>query len=403
VPPGEPPGAPRLLRKLGGRLSALAGSTYLGRCLAWNQPTNRDFSRMPQRPIAASPQASPLPAAATARDLFGLQVAARRGEPRVALGQLLGDTGTTALVVLHDGKIVWEHYPNRGSRARPNRCFSVTKSMASALVGIAIAEGAITSADVPIAQWLPGLRDARVGALTIAHLLEMRSGIRFSEGRLPWHDAPKTYYATDLRRRLLECRLDATPGEFFHYNDWHPLLLTLVLERATGMSVSAYLESRLWHPLGCEYPASMMVDRARSDGVEHLESGLTARAVDLAKFGQLYLQHGRWGDRSLVPAAWAEASTSPARGRADAEWFRYYRGKPWGRVFASGQVFYGRMWWGVRIDEHRHDHFAMGVLGQHVYISPDTGTVIVRMSDRFPPGMWWPPVFRQVAEAVAAC
>jgi hypothetical protein len=60
------------------------------------------------------------------------------------------------------------------------------------------------------------------------------------------------------------------------------------------------------------------------------------------------------------------------------------------------------MWWGVRIDERRHDYFAMGVLGQHVYVSPDTQTVIVRLSDRFPPGTWWLPVFRRIAEAVSA-
>jgi len=145
-----------------------------------------------------------------------------------------------------------------------------------------------------------------------------------------------------------------------------------------------------------------MVDRDDRAGVEHLESGLTARALDLAKFGLLYLQRGSWKGRQIVPASWVDATTSPAGARTDAAWFQYYRGKPWGRFLASGNVYYKRMWWGVKLDDDHHDYFAMGVLGQHVYVSPDTQTVIVRLSDRFPPGMWWPPLFRQIAQAVAA-
>jgi CubicO group peptidase (beta-lactamase class C family) len=103
----------------------------------------------------------------------------------MALPKLLADTGTLALVVLRDGRLAWEHYPNGGSRSRLNRCFSVTKSFASALVGAAIREGAIRSVDQPIGRWMPELRDPRLRQLTIAHLLEMRSGIRFVEGIFP--------------------------------------------------------------------------------------------------------------------------------------------------------------------------------------------------------------------------
>lgn len=380
----------------------LNASTYLARYLAWNRPTNRDFLRMPQRALSASVAPEALPAASPTLDFPNLPVSAKRGEPVIALAPLLHSTGTTAFVVLDAGRVAWEHYANEGSRERPNRCFSVTKSIASALIGIAIAEGAIESIDQPIGRWLPELRDPRVRELTFAHLLEMRSGIGFTEGLWPWRDEPQTYYANDLRRRLVDCRVSDPVSAFFHYNDWHPLLIALLLERATEQPVTHWLQTRLWDPLGCEYPATMMVDRDDPAGVEHLESGLTARAVDLAKFGQLCLQGGMWKGRQIVPASWIDATTSPDGARTDAQWFSYYRDKPWGRFLAGGNVYYGRMWWGVKIDDHRHDYFAMGVLGQHVYVSPDTQTVIVRLSDRFPPGMWWPPVFRRIAEAVAA-
>jgi CubicO group peptidase (beta-lactamase class C family) len=342
-----------------------------------------------------------MPQAEPPADLANMEISVRADVPPRQLHRLLADTGTTALVIVHRGRIVWQSYPNAGSPERPNRCFSVTKSVASALVGLAVADGAIDSLEAPIGRWIPEIEDRRARDLSISHLLEMRSGIRFTEGPLPWRDEPRTYYATDLRKRLSLCRVTDPVGANFHYNDWHPLLLALLLERAMKMPVTTLLQTRLWNPLGCEMGGSMMVDRSDAAGLEHLESGLTARAVDLAKFGQLYLQDGVCNGFRLLPSDWVEATTSPIGARSDAEWFALYRGRPWGRFLSGGRVYYKSMWWGSLIDERRHDYFAMGVLGQHVYISPDCEVVIVRLSDRFPPGMWWPPVFRQLAEHVS--
>jgi CubicO group peptidase (beta-lactamase class C family) len=375
-------------------------STYLGRYLTWRRPTNYDHLRMPQRVLVPSIISIPL----SSKLLVGfeqLPVSTARSSHTLPLAKLLTDTGTTALVVMLGGELVWEAYPNGGSPDRLNRCFSVTKSVASALVGTAISAGLITSVDDPIAQYLPELRGSALGELTIAHLLEMRSGIRFVEGIFPWNDEPRTYYGTDLRSRLLRLRISDPIGSFFHYNDWHPLLIACVLERISGKTVTAWLQERLWTPLGAEHGASMMVDRNDAAGLEHLESGLTATAIDLARFGQLFLQDGIWNGQRLLPHGWVQSTTAPGSARTDPEWFTYYRNRPWGRFLTSGRVYYRRMWWGSKLSGDRHDFFAMGVLGQHIFISPSTQTVIVRLSDRFPPGMWWPPVFRQIADAAA--
>jgi len=376
-------------------------ATYLGRYLLFNQPTDHDQTRMPQRRLSASPRAAAMPRAERPRDLSGLPITPRADAPAQPLTRVLADSGTTAMVVLNHGQLVWQHYPTGDIRQRPQRCFSVTKSVASALIGLAVADGSIDSIDAPIGRWLPDLRDARMRELTIAHLLEMRAGIRFREGMLPWRDEPQTYYATDLRQRLLARTITDPIGAFFHYNDWHPLLLSLILERATNESVTVWLQQRLWDELGAEHPASLMVDRADRDGLEHLESGLTATAVDLAKFGQLYLQDGVWQGRRLLPPGWVESTTSPHGARSDAAWFDYYRERPWGRFLSTGRYYYRRMWWGHRLASGGHDFFAMGVLGQHVYVSPDTGSVIVRLSSRFPRGMWWAPILRTIAVAAA--
>src|SRR5690606_8467665 len=156
------------------------------------------------------------------------------------------------------GRIAWERFANGGGADEPARCFSVTTSVASALVGLAVGSGAIASVEAPIGAWLPELRDPRVRDLSLAHLLEMRSGIRFVEGVVPWCDEPRTYYATDLRRRLLTRTMTDAPGAFFHYDDWHPLLLALLLEGATSMTVTAWLQAQLRNPLGVESHGSMM-------------------------------------------------------------------------------------------------------------------------------------------------
>jgi CubicO group peptidase (beta-lactamase class C family) len=380
-------------------MSPSVTSTYLGRYLTWLRPTNYDQTRMPQRTLKPSPTPTTLPARLVG-GLERLPISTGKGGPAAPLEKLLAETGTTALVVLHKGRLAFDHYPNGGSRERPNRCFSVTKSIASALVGLALGSGKVASVADPISLYLTELRGSPLGALTIAHLLEMRSGIRFVEGVLPWNDEPRTYYATDLRTRLLQSQITDPIGSFFHYIDWHPQLISLILERATGMSVTQWLQEKLWTPLGAEYSASMMVDRNDAAGVEHLESGLTAAAHDLAKFGQLFLQDGIWNGERLLPEGWVASSTGPGDARTDKAWFAYYRNRPWGRFLESGRVYYRRFWWGNLLGEERYDYFAMGVLGQHVYVAPDRQTVIVRLSDRFPPGTWWPPIFRQIVDAV---
>ena len=101
-----------------------------------------------------------------------------------------------------------------------------------------------------------------------------------------------------------------------------------------------------------------------------------------------------------MPFGFAVQRAAGARG--DAAWFDHYRARPWGRVLSTNRYYYyRRMWWGHRLATRRHDFFAMGVLGQHVYISPDTATVIVRLASRFPAGMWWAPVLRSMALATA--
>lgn len=376
-------------------------ATRLGRYILWNRPTDRDHLRFPAAPMAAAATPSPLPERATPLPLGPVRLRRDAGEEVVDLAPLLAATGTTALVTVTAGRIVQEWYAPGHGRAVVGRVFSVTKSFASALVGAAIADGFLPGIEGRLETLLPEFAGTPTGPLTLRHLLEMRAGIRFRPGPLPWSDDAICYFSPDCRAATRRAPVTDPVGAQFHYNDYHPFLIGMVLERATGEPLAAYAGRRLWQRIGAAFPASLTLDSRRS-GFAHLESGLNASAVDLARFGQMILRGGRVGADQVLPQDWVHGSTGPEGARRDAAWFARYADRPWGRVFASGRYFYKHFWWGYEAAPGDVDCFAMGALGAHVYVSPRLDTVIVRQASRFPKGMWWPPVFRQLAEQAAA-
>jgi CubicO group peptidase (beta-lactamase class C family) len=151
-----------------------------------------------------------------------------------------------------------------------------------------------------------------------------------------------------------------------------PLILGCVLERAlarhpSAHNLSGYLTQRIWQPMGAEYDALWNLDR-QEGGMEKTESGLTVRAIDLAKFGMLYLDGGRWGSQQLVPAAWVGASTT-------------VEGDPRGpNIWNDG--FHKHLWWGRKEPaQTRPDFYANGHFGQRLYVSPQRNLVLLRMGD----------------------
>jgi CubicO group peptidase (beta-lactamase class C family) len=261
--------------------------------------------------------------------------------------------------------------------------FSVAKSFVSALVGAAIADGRINSVEDPVTRYVPELlaRDARYRNITLRHLLTMASGIRYVERGLPWSDDALTYYGPDLRAIAISSPIEGLPAQVFHYNNFHPLLLGLVLERTTGVPVSRYLEDRIWRRLGMEGPASWSLDSEYS-GFEKMESGLNARAIDFAKFARLYLNQGQWGGERIIPAAWVEESTRRDTRTDPAEHYQY-------------------MWWVNTRVPGRHHFFAAGKHGQILYVMPERRLVFVRFGRTNPHGQW-PATFVRMADRIDA-
>ncbi len=206
----------------------------------------------------------------------------------------------------------------------------------------------------------------------------MSSGLKYSAyGFFPWDDQPRIYYTMNLRQLARQARRAEAPGIRFHYNNYNLVLLGMILERVTGSPVSAYFQDKIWKPLGIEFPASWSLDSQRS-GMEKMESGLNARAVDFAKFGRLYLRQGDWNGKQVVPEGWVVESTTI---EPDAKWINYKY-----------------LWWIPRSGKGRF--MTVGNLGQFIFVAPDKDCILARF-DREKPKEWqkvYVQLFNSLAE-----
>jgi CubicO group peptidase (beta-lactamase class C family) len=307
-------------------------------------------------------------------------------------------TGTTAFIVIQDDTILYENYFNGFQRDSYFTSFSVAKSFLSSLVGIAIDEGYIGSVDDPVILYIPELRGRGLDSLTIRHLLTMSSGIRYKESEaLDWlfslSDDTMAYNYPDLRSLALNFHSGNEPvGKYFHYNDYNPILEGLVLERATGMPVSYYLQEKIWKPLGIEYPATWSLDSDTS-GFEKMATGLNARAMDYARFARLYLDHGNWNGNQIIPEQWVIDSTSPDPNDT----------RPWINFtdFPGQNGYYKYHWWGYRRENGLYDYIAWGHLQQLIYIRPDENLIMVRLGSEEGPKVDWGQLLKGLADRLS--
>ncbi|HZR79995.1 MAG TPA: serine hydrolase [Candidatus Binatia bacterium] len=265
---------------------------------------------------------------------------------------------TQAVVVVRHGVIVAEWYEPGRDPSSFAASWSVAKSFAGALIGIAIGEGKIESVDASLARFIPEWSGTDKEAITLRDVLRMESGLTWTEDYSVFQTdlsdiAVLASQVSDQLAYVLSKPLGRPPGTFFAYSSADSMLLSRVIEVATGMRAAEYARKVLFDPL-----AMAPVDWW-SDVPGHT---LTYCCIDtpsreLAKFGLLYAREGLWGDRQVVPAEWVRESTSP-------------RG--------SG---YGYQWWlpvttGIRGTE---DFFeALGFDGQYIDVFPSLDLVVVR-------------------------
>ena len=239
-------------------------------------------------------------------------------------------------------------------------------------IGSAIDDGYIKSHYQSIADFIYEFRDTDMEHITIRDLLLMRSGIYHEETCFLWfrHDA-YTYWIPDLRQLALNHRrvTDRHDGRF-HYNNYNPLLLGIILERSTGFSVAEYFEQSFWQPIGANYDASWSLDSNRTQ-FEKMESGFNFRLIDFIRIGSMLLNDGYWNDQQIISPEWIQASTVVDFPINEDEYV--------GTFLEGLNIGYGYMWYSRPSVSGGVDFWAMGRFGQILYISPANHIVILRI------------------------
>lgn len=300
------------------------------------------------------------------------------------LDQFLSDSHSTAFLIVQDGVLVHEWYAEDRDPEALHNTFSVSKSILSTTVGMAIEDGHISSLDDPVTDYVPELleRDARFADITLEHLITMSSGIAYDEQqRTPYSDQVNTYFGTDLRQSAIaNPTIAEEPGSRWLYNNYNPQLLGMAVERAVGMTISDYTSQAWWGPMGAEADASWSVD-SFYNRFEQSAHGFNARPRDLARFGLMFANQGIVEGVQVVPREWVAEATAPTNvsiGRND---------------FLEQNYKY--FWW-VLPDGR---FWAQGRHGQYVFVAPDDKTVIVRMGRAETAD--WPSLLTEVSARIA--
>lgn len=262
-------------------------------------------------------------------------------------------------VIVKNGYIVDEYYKEDYDGNSLFLLHSASKSITSALVGIAIDKGYIESVDTPIAEYFPQLAqkdDPRWSRITVRHLLTHTSGIDC--GDTEFEDA---WRASDNWIEFVLSRPMAyEPGEVFNYSTGNTHLLTAILEQATGMTELDFGMQYLFEPMDIE---NVRID-TDAQGVSDGGNGIWMTPYDMAKIGLLYMNGGVWEGEQLIPQQWIEDSTSVQYDRS------------------TGSADYGYQWW-VRTfgDDRFPAFFAQGHAGQYIFVVPQIELIVVFTGD----------------------
>jgi CubicO group peptidase (beta-lactamase class C family) len=267
--------------------------------------------------------------------------------------------GIRSFVVAQDGQIVAERYYNGAGPYSVHDVRSASKSVLSALIGIAIQQGFIESVDQTLADYLdPAIfeLDGQWAEVTIEDLLTMSAGHRWRELNGP-SEYGEFVAAPDQVAYILSKPVVDPPGTRFNYSDGSAHLLSVVLTEATGMTAAEFAAEHLFQPLAI----GSRTWRADNQGYTYGGFGLHISPYDMLTFGTLYLNEGRVGDQQIVPADWVGASTQARVASDDA--------LPYGPG-------YGYLWWQGGTGAHDF-YFATGYGGQFIVNVPGLRLTVV--------------------------
>lgn len=273
----------------------------------------------------------------------------------------LEENESIAFTVIQDDSIRYEEYWGVGSKKSRTNSFSAGKSIVSILIGIAVEEGAIDSIHQKVIDFIPEYKNKKYpynSEVTIEHLLSMNSGMDWDEGYVnPLGITAEAYFTERLKDLMFEINFTEKPGTKWNYQSGNTQVLGILLERATGVSLSEYASEKLWKPLQATDDAEWMLDQ--ENGTEKAYCCFNSNALDFARFGHLYLNNGKWKGQQIVDSSYVAASLKSGLNEQ-----------------------YGYSWW-LYNTEYKYPIFCMiGINGQYVINIPELNLVAVRLGHK---------------------
>ena len=263
---------------------------------------------------------------------------------------------TKSFLVIKNDSIVFEKYYDGYDENSLSNSFSVAKSIVVSLMGKAIMEGKIKGLDQPVSDYFDEYKEGLASELTVGNLASMSSGMKWNEKYYSVINiTSESYFTDDLRSVILRQKIIDKPGQSFRYSSGDTQLLAMVIEKATGTTLSDYLSEKFWKPMGAENNALWQLD-SDNYGMEKAYCCIASTARDFARFGKLYINNGKWGNEIILDSSFVELATKP--------------------VFDSSP-YYGYGWWLYNFEGKKV--FTMnGHRGQFVISFPEENIIIVR-------------------------
>ena len=265
-----------------------------------------------------------------------------------------------SFMLVRHGHVIAAGWWSPYDAATPHMLYSLSKSFTATAVGLAISEGKLSLDDQVLKFFpedAPAQPSANLQSMRVRDLLRMSTGQQTEAALWPWSDQPDTATREEAgTKTFLAHPVPFKPGTHFQYNSPATYMLSSIVQKVTGMTVLEYLGPRLFEPLGIAHPVWL----ASPQGVTLGAIGLLARTEDIARFGQLYLQKGRWHGRQLIPASWVAAATAMQTSNGSSPESDWDQG-------------YGYQFWRSRHNSFRGD----GAFGQYCLVLPEVDAVVV--------------------------
>ena len=282
---------------------------------------------------------------------------------------VLERTFTNALLIMKDGKVVYERYRNQTTPEKRFLSMSMAKSITSILVGIAIDEGKIRSLDDQIVTYIPELRGSAYDGVTIRNAIDMKTGVDRADADQLKPGSPGAAMREQVLIRnvlpaaeeALMVKRKAPPGGQFDYSTLNTTVLGWVLEKATGKPLTDYTSEKLWSRLGAEADAFWMISGTGAKARPFNGLGFNATLRDYGRVGMMMLDGGTVGRTRIVSRLWVDESVGGTH-------------LPTSPGSSTG---YKHFWWTV---PGSPAYMAVGLQGQYIFVDPSSRTVVVKLS-----------------------